>query len=177
MQSEALDHRAWESIDGLLRPFISRRVAAPEDADDILQEVLIRVHRGLPALRDEEQVAAWMYRIARNAVIDHLRRRPREMPAIEPEIAEAPVTEENDAADVMARALSFFIVELPSPYREAITLTELEGRTQREAAEMVGISLSGMKSRVQRGRARLRLRPATRDRTPCAGAGTSSRTG
>ena len=44
----------------------------------------------------------------------------------------------------------------PSPYREAITLTELEGRTQREAAEMLGISLSGMKSRVQRGRAKLR---------------------
>jgi len=45
---------------------------------------------------------------------------------------------------------------LPSPYREAITLTELEGRTQREAAQMLGISLSGMKSRVQRGRAKLR---------------------
>ena len=45
---------------------------------------------------------------------------------------------------------------LPSPYREAITLTELEGLTQAEAARMVGISVSGMKSRVQRGRARLR---------------------
>lgn len=48
------------------------------------------------------------------------------------------------------------VVLLPSPYREALTLTELEGLTQKEAAEMIGISLSGMKSRVQRGRERLR---------------------
>jgi RNA polymerase sigma-70 factor (ECF subfamily) len=156
MQSPALDHRSWESVAGLLRPFIARRVAAPEDADDVLQEVLIRVHRGLSGLRDEEQVAAWMYRIARNAVIDHLRSRPREMPAIELESAEPSAMEDDDAAHVMARALSFFIVELPSPYREAITLTELEGRTQREAAEMLGIKVSTMKSRVQRGRAKLR---------------------
>ena len=49
-----------------------------------------------------------------------------------------------------------FIALLPSPYREALTLTELEGITQREAAAMVGISVSGMKSRVQRGRRELR---------------------
>lgn len=45
---------------------------------------------------------------------------------------------------------------LPPPYREALTLTELEGVTQREAARMLGVSVSGMKSRVQRGRERLR---------------------
>lgn len=60
----------------------------------------------------------------------------------------------------MFRELATYIVPLvamlPSPYREAITLTELEGLTQQEAAEMVGISLSGMKSRVQRGRRLLR---------------------
>src|SRR5688572_6336435 len=118
MHPPALDHRSWESVAGLLRPFIARRVAAPADADDVLQEVLMRVHRGLAALRDEEQVAAWMYRIARNAVIDHLRSRPREVPAIEseiepgsaPQIAEPSTTEEYDAAQVMARALSFFVV-------------------------------------------------------------------
>ena len=52
--------------------------------------------------------------------------------------------------------MSLFVAQLPSPYREAITLVELEGKTAKEAAEMVGISVSGMKSRVQRGRAQLR---------------------
>jgi RNA polymerase sigma-70 factor (ECF subfamily) len=49
-----------------------------------------------------------------------------------------------------------FVTVLPTPYREALTLTELQGLTQREAAELMGVSLSGMKSRVQRGRERLR---------------------
>ena len=66
--------------------------------------------------------------------------------------------EEDDGAVAreVARYVAAVVAHLPSPYREAITLTELEGRTQREAAEMLGLSLSGMKSRVQRGRAKLR---------------------
>jgi RNA polymerase sigma-70 factor (ECF subfamily) len=48
------------------------------------------------------------------------------------------------------------VARLASPYREAITLTELRGLTQKDAAEMLGVSLSGMKSRVQRGREKIR---------------------
>ncbi|MEQ1737604.1 MAG: inositol monophosphatase family protein [Rhodoglobus sp.] len=56
----------------------------------------------------------------------------------------------------LAGCVSLFVAQLASPYREAITLVELEGKTAKEAAEMVGLSVSGMKSRVQRGRAQLR---------------------
>lgn len=56
----------------------------------------------------------------------------------------------------LSGCVSVFVAQLPSPYREAMTLVELEGKTAKEAAEMVGISISGMKSRVQRGRAQLR---------------------
>lgn len=59
-------------------------------------------------------------------------------------------------ATALAGCVSLFVAALPSPYREAVTFVELEGRTAKEAAEMVGISVSGMKSRVQRGRAQLR---------------------
>jgi RNA polymerase sigma-70 factor (ECF subfamily) len=70
----------------------------------------------------------------------------------------APATSDDDreAATALAGCVSLFVAQLPSPYREAITLVELEGKTAKEAAEMVGISVSGMKSRVQRGRAQLR---------------------
>jgi RNA polymerase sigma-70 factor (ECF subfamily) len=149
------DRRNWEALAGQLRPFIARRVPSPADADDVLQEVLVRVHRGLPTLRDEDRLAPWVYRIARNAIVDHVRTRPP-VNGERPDDTAAPAIDDDDAAQDLAGALAFFVAALPSPYREAITLTELEGRTQREAAEMVGISLSGMKSRVQRGRARLR---------------------
>jgi RNA polymerase sigma-70 factor (ECF subfamily) len=74
----------------------------------------------------------------------------------EGEAAEPFAEDDGAVAREVAQYLAFFVAALPSPYREAITLTELEGRTQREAAEILGISLSGMKSRVQRGRAKLR---------------------
>jgi RNA polymerase sigma-70 factor (ECF subfamily) len=152
------DRRSWAALAGQLRPFIARRVVTPADADDVLQEVLVRVHRGLPGLRDDDRVAAWVYRIARNAIVDHVRARTPVELDVEPTATTVPALEEDDddAAQDLARALSFFVAALPSPYREAITLTELEGRTQREAAEMLGVSVSGMKSRVQRGRAKLR---------------------
>src|SRR5439155_13239402 len=72
------------------------------------------------------------------------------------EPAHALETDDRDAARLLSGCVSMFVARLESPYREAITLVELEGRTSREAAEMVGISVSGMKSRVQRGRAQLR---------------------
>ena len=157
MQDAAIDRRSWETIAGRLRPFIARRVGADADADDVLQEVLLRVHRGLPELRDDDRVGPWMFRIARNAIVDHLRvRSTRTPPSDDAELEAATAEEEQDAAQAVVRALASFIADLPSPYREAITLTELEGRTQREGAEMLGIGLSAMKSRVQRGRAKLR---------------------
>jgi RNA polymerase sigma-70 factor (ECF subfamily) len=69
------------------------------------------------------------------------------------------VTSPADDASVereLASYVAMFVALLPSPYREALTLTELEGLTQKQAADILGISLSGMKSRVQRGRQQLR---------------------
>jgi RNA polymerase sigma-70 factor (ECF subfamily) len=148
----------WTELEDRLRPFIQKRVAREHDADDVLQEVLLRIHRGLATLEDEERFDAWMYRVARNAISDHLRSRQKHPLAGDaPEPDADPIDEDDRAASRdLSRCISGFVAMLPSPYREAITLTELEGRTQKEAAEMLGISLSGMKSRVQRGRAKLR---------------------
>jgi RNA polymerase sigma-70 factor (ECF subfamily) len=141
-----------------LRPFVARRLPSP-DVDDVLQDVFVRLHRALPQLREEERFGPWMYRVARSAIAESLRQRARHpLTKEEPrEIAE-PAPEE--AAEVGACALAGYlgqlIARLPSPYREAITLTELEGMTQHAAAERSGLSVSGMKSRVQRGREQLR---------------------
>ena len=150
----------WQDVSARLRPFIARRVSAT-DVDDVLQDVWIRVQRGLPALRDEDRFTSWLFQIARNSVAEHQRARARhpipEAPPIDDD-QPAPVPEEDDreAARSLSACVSLFIAQLPSPYREAVTLVELEGLTAREAAEMVGISVSGMKSRVQRGREQLR---------------------
>lgn len=152
---------SWQELARRLRPFIARRIAVEADADDILQDVFFRMHRGMSKLTDETRLSAWMFQITRNAIADHLRERARHpltfSDASEVEHFESPTQEEDDAMiHEVARYLSCLVAFLPSPYREAITLVEIEGHTQKEAARMLGISLSGMKSRVQRGRARLR---------------------
>ena len=148
----------WQEVATQLRPFLGRRVAASE-VDDVLQDVLLRVQRGLPDLRDEERFTSWLFQIARNSIAEHQRTRARH-PVMDasarPEAAADPEGDDREAARSLAGCVSIFVARLASPYREAVTLVELEGLTAREAAEMVGTSISGMKSRVQRGRAQLR---------------------
>ena len=148
----------WDRLVGRVREFVARRVAA-HDVDDVVQEAILRVYRGLGRLRDDDRFGPWVYRVTRSAIADHLRARSRRVEktqaigdGLEEPIAEAP----DDLQPALLACLSAFVAELPSPFREAITLTELEGVSQREAAEMLGLSVSGMKSRVQRGRGRLR---------------------
>jgi RNA polymerase sigma-70 factor (ECF subfamily) len=144
----------WSELSAVLGRFIGRRVQGAE-RDDVLQETLLRVQRGLPELRESVRFGPWVFQVARSAIVDHHRKtRRHELP----DDAEVP---EPDAADDALQAdlgacLAIFVTRLPSPYREAITLTELEGLTQREAAEMLEISVSGLKSRVQRGRQKLK---------------------
>lgn len=148
----------WQDVASQLRPFIARRVASAE-IDDVLQDVFVRMQRGLPGLRDEERFTSWLFQIARNSVAEHQRSRGRHPLPDEPTATELPAESSEDdreASRSLSSCVSLFVAQLPSPYREAVTLVELEGLTAREAAEMVGISVSGMKSRVQRGRAELR---------------------
>jgi RNA polymerase sigma-70 factor, ECF subfamily len=148
----------WQDVAAQLRPFLAHRVDASE-VDDVLHDVWLRVQRGLPGLRDEERFTSWLFQIARSAVAEHQRVRARhpltDEPA-QPDAAAEPTDDDREAARSLACCISLFVARLPSPYREAVTLVELEGLTVREAADMVGVSVSGMKSRVQRGRAQLR---------------------
>ncbi|MBL9021664.1 MAG: RNA polymerase sigma factor SigZ [Myxococcales bacterium] len=156
---EAAARDGWQELESKLRPFVARRVPSRADADDIVQEVFLRMQRGLPHLRDEQRFGPWVYQIARSAIVDHQRALAKHRVAdggnLEEAAADSPERLE-EAESVLAGAVVTFVAMLPSPYREALTLTELEGLTQKQAADMLGISVSGMKSRVQRGRALLR---------------------
>ena len=151
---------AWSEIEARLRPYVARRVASPADVDDLLQEIFVRMQRGLAELRDGERFGGWVYRIAEHAIVDSIRARARDPVVGSAQVPDGSSLEGEDEAEALqsdlGECVSLFVARLPSPYREAITLTELEGLTQKDAAEMLGISLSGMKSRVQRGREKIR---------------------
>jgi RNA polymerase sigma-70 factor (ECF subfamily) len=155
--TEELDTAAWSSLRNRVRRYVARRVAA-SDVEDVLHDVFLRVARSLSTDDDVEHMNAWIYRIAQHAVTDHIRTRTRTRTRTSTADCGMASSDEHDAElrAALTQCMADFIAQLPSPYREAVTLAELEGLTQAAAAETMGVSLSGMKSRVQRGRARLR---------------------
>jgi RNA polymerase sigma-70 factor (ECF subfamily) len=156
----------WQELHGNLRAFIARRVQNQADVDDLVQRVLLQIVKSLATLRHAERLHAWVYRTARHVIIDHYRAAGsgREFSvgdAGDLEIAGVAPPASLDADDgaalrELAACLAPMLDKLSPAYRDAIRLVDLEGATQQEAADRTGVSLSGMKSRVQRGRHQLR---------------------
>lgn len=142
------------ALAGDLRRYFARR-APPDRVDDLVQETLLRVHTRLPALRDPDRLAPWVMRIARTVLVDGLRREGRFDP-VEVEPSVAPVDPEPTPDSVVAAWLPGMVESLPERYREAVRLSELEGCSQAEVARRLGLSPSGARTRVQRGRKLLR---------------------
>jgi RNA polymerase sigma-70 factor (ECF subfamily) len=155
MQADHLEE-LWNDYSSRLLAFIRGRVNDETEADDILQEVFLRVHTGLCCREAVGNLESWIYRVTRNLVIDHYRRRRpvEELSEIIPSAEDLPL--EEDPRTRLAFSLRATIDELPAPYREALVATEYEGLSQQQLADRAGITLSGAKSRVQRAREKLR---------------------
>ncbi len=137
-----------------LRSFTLRHVSDADAADDILQEVYLKIHAHVDDLRDGDRLESWIFQITRNAITDYYRRaRPQdELPDSLP----APVDEEPDTASELAASITDMVRCLPRKYRQALELTDLQGLSQAELAGRLNISVSGAKSRVQRAREKLK---------------------
>jgi RNA polymerase sigma-70 factor (ECF subfamily) len=146
----------WHALSDDLRAFIHSRVRHASDADDLLQEVFVRVLEKIGSLREAERIESWVYQIARNVIADFYRRQtPRPTEAVE-EVAEQADNDSNtNQNQAVATWLSLLIESLPKTQRDAVRMYEIDSLSQSEIAHRLGISLSGAKSRVQRGRGQL----------------------
>ena len=145
---------SWQIVGQKLGAYIARRLPAQE-VDDVLQDVLLRIHRNVQYLSDDSRFGPWVYSVARNAVIDRLRRKAiPTADGIDPDTL--PGTEEQESERALLNCVTPFVARLPETYRHALTLVELQGLSQADAARIAGVSLSGMKSRIQRGRRLMR---------------------
>ena len=144
-----------------LRGAVSDRVAA----DDLAQDIILRLYTHMGRLREHERLDAWAYQIARNVIVDYWRERAahRELPIDRDQadgLASVPEGEPDNEVEQrrreLASCLAPMVERLPAPYRQAIRLTDLGNHTQAGAAMELGLSVPGMKARVQRGRAQLR---------------------
>jgi RNA polymerase sigma-70 factor (ECF subfamily) len=147
--------RLWEAQRGELYGFVLKRVRDEAAAEDIVHDALVKAYERRETLKEPRKLRPWLFQITRNAMIDHFRSQKPAEPLPEDLIVEDP--EEGERAErELARCLLPLLDELPEPYRDALRLAEVEGSTQRQVASRLGLSLSGAKSRVQRGRRMLR---------------------
>lgn len=149
----------WEEFNLSLHSFISRRVSDSFQTEDILQEIFIKIHSNIDNIKDNTKIRSWIYQIARNTIIDYYRKQKIKLEDID----EIPAEEEGLVSDIdkrielepaqkVAAGLRGMIDNLPKKYSQALYLVEFEGLSQVELADKLGISVSGAKSRVQRGR-------------------------
>jgi RNA polymerase sigma-70 factor (ECF subfamily) len=145
----------WQMYRGKLQRFIQNRVDDPATADDILQEVLIKIYTRLDTLEDDRRLRSWIYQITRNAITDYYRTH-RTMTELQETFSVPELDATARARQEIGGCLLPIIERLPAHYRQAVMLSEIEGLKQREVAIKQGISLCGAKSRVQRGRKMLK---------------------
>ncbi len=157
---ESID-QIWNQFSNSLKGFIRKRVSNEYDVEDILQDVFCKIHDKIYKLKNEDRLQAWIYQITRNAITDYYRRRKAvgELSGLNEEMPDKQsdeFDEGDDFNDDMTACLEPMINNLPDKYKEVIILSHFRGLSQKEMAEKLGISYSGVKSRVQRARAKLR---------------------
>jgi len=164
------DGAAYEKLLMDLLPFLRRQVSGrvwdADAAEDVVQNVLLSIHRARHTYRPERRLLPWVRAVARNAVVDHLRDRSRrgarETELLEEEIA-VPAGEPLFVRGELSPRVAAALEELPAPQRQAVELLQLEGLTVVEAAARVGITPTALKVRAHRGYRALRERLRSED--------------
>ncbi|MBD1396716.1 RNA polymerase sigma factor SigZ [Pontibacter sp. JH31] len=138
-----------------LRSFVIKRVHDKDETNDILQQLYVKLYKHCEQLPGVRNLNAWLHQIARNAVYDYYRGQGRLLPMEDESKLEEALRQEPEREETENLILPLLTM-LPAEYAEPLRLSEIEGISQKEIAERLGMSYSGAKSRVQRGRQKLK---------------------
>jgi RNA polymerase sigma-70 factor, ECF subfamily len=142
----------------LLYQYIAARIKDRDDAADVLQEVFIKISSKLDSLADSSKLRSWIFTVTRNAIIDFYRKNSgNNTTDLTDKIADETSAEADvDITKGLDKCLKGFIQELPEEYREIIIDSELKGIKQKDLAGKYNLAYPSVRSRVQRGRTRLK---------------------
>jgi len=160
MQETINIENLWTNIHGKLFGYISKHTKSKEDVNDIIQDTFIKVKTNIDGLKNPAKVESWIFQIARNTMNDFFRKQKKSFKidenADETNIEEDSFSEDDSKVKIQTQHFSeyagFVVSELPEKYRIAVHMADIEGLSMKEVAERLDISVSGAKSRVQRGR-------------------------
>lgn len=148
---------AWQAYEGELLGFLRHQLPDGHAAQDLLQDVFVKAIRQGEGFCSLDNPRAWLFQVARNAVIDRARVSKVQVPLDEVGMEiEAPAAEAVAPVDALAGCVARVLSELPPDDAAILRACDLEGRTQREFAEQQGLSLPAAKSRLLRARQRMR---------------------
>jgi len=155
----------WENFNLELYKYVRRRTKDDATADDVVQEIFLKVLNNLERINETENVQEYLYGIARNTLIDSFRAKKlvlqedvKENKSINTSLQSTPEEELSSSLNeiVSGCCIRPFINQLPEKYREALISSEIKNESQKDLAERLNLSYSGAKSRVQRGREKLK---------------------
>jgi len=147
------------------------RLVGQGEAEDLTQEVFLRVNKGLPDFKGDAKLSTWIYRIATNVATDRIRSRSSKesesgkvIPLDERLNEEGvdlkgdkkPSVEKQAMREEMSACVQDYINSLPESYRIPVILSEIGGLTNKEIAEALGLTMETVKIRLHRGRAKLK---------------------
>jgi RNA polymerase sigma-70 factor (ECF subfamily) len=138
----------WGSLYTKLVSFVNSKVKDRPTAEDIVQDVFVKVHTKSGQLRDTEKITGWIYQITRNTVADHFRNNGRNLEPVNLQWE----SDHHEFNDCVAHCLQVLMNTLPEKYRVPLELTEIENLSQYEVAQRLNLTYSGARSRVQRAR-------------------------
>ena len=149
---EMLYHQYKRRVFGM-----AHRIVGADDAEEVAQEVFVRVYRGLAAFRGDSALSTWIYRLTVNAALSYLARRGRrqEIPVDDTlaEVAAPPVAERDPG---LAARIETALGQLPAGYRAILVLHDVEGLSHEECAEILECRVGTCKSQLHKARARMR---------------------
>lgn len=146
----------WDSFGQRLSRFINLRVSNKSDAEDLLQEVFLKIHKNLDDLEDNKKLSGWIFSITRNTITDYYRKKSSIKDIEFKDYLELPDSHKKDDLKQIKYCLNSFKSSIPEKYREVIELSDFEGVKQKEIAKQLGISLPAVKSRIRRGRKKIK---------------------
>lgn len=147
----------WDRFRYELLNFIKTKVNDEYKAEDILQEIFIKLYKNIDQLDDPDKLKPWLYKITNNTIIDYYRKRKDTAVQIE-ELEGVPEYQEESSNmnEEILTCLKSFLYELPDKYRDPLVMYEFKGMKHKDISEELNISMSGSKTRIQRAREKLK---------------------
>lgn len=136
----------WKQFSENLKGYIYSKIKDQEITKDLLQEVFIKIHLNNHKLKNTDSLKSWVYSITHNTIIDYFKNQSKPVPSFE--LSETVEPQPHAAENCILPLIN----NLPEKYKEALILSEINGKKQQEVAEILNITLPGAKSRIQRGR-------------------------